>query len=93
MLVVYICAALNTRSSAGTTVRWRNDIDLLRSTRAVQDAYDGDVYNASNDVGLKARCHRGDISEISCQLIALLILYNNSFQSRRCEWTFVRRIT
>ena len=29
MLVVYICAALYTRSSAGTTVRWRSDIGLL----------------------------------------------------------------
>ena len=58
--------------------------------RAVHDAYDGDVYNA-NDVDLKARSHHGDISEVSCQFIALLAHYNNSLQSWQCEWTFVRR--
>ena len=40
-----------------------------------------------NDVDLKARSHRGDISEVTCQFIALLAQYNNSLQLRRFEWT------
>ena len=35
-------------------------------------AYDDDVYSA-NDVGLKAHSHRGDINEVSCQFIAVLV--------------------
>ena len=52
-------------------MRWRSDIGLLSSTTCVEDAHDADVYNA-NDVDLKARFHRGDINEVSCQFIVLL---------------------
>ena len=45
---------------------------ILSSTTCVEDAYDGDVYNA-NDVDLKARSHCGDnINDASCQFIVLL---------------------
>ena len=46
------------RSSAGTTVAGRAICIGLYcyQQRAVQDAYDGDVYNA-NDVDIKARSH------------------------------------
>ena len=49
-------------------------------------AYDDNVYN-SNDVGLKAHSHRGDINEVSRQFIAMLVYQYNSLQSRRREWT------
>ena len=52
MPVVYIYAALYMRSSAETTVRWRSDIGLLRSTRAVQDAY------RKLTVCIQTTCHR-----------------------------------
>ena len=42
-------------------------------------AYDDNVYNAS-DVALKAHSHRGDINEVSCQFIAVLVCqYNTHF--------------
>ena len=35
-------------------------------------AYDDNVYNA-NDVGLKAHSYHGDINEVSCQFVAVLV--------------------
>ena len=38
----------------------------------VEGAYDGAAVYSANDVDLKARSHRGDINEVSCQFVAFL---------------------